>query len=474
MSILKYFKRVDNGSCSNTNTLPDPEGPLSTSVPSEAIATANKRVRDVLDKSSDGKKSQRGSYQILTPAQKLLIGQRAAEFGTTAAIKCFAKKYPELSLKETTVRRLKNQYQDELHVKQEVPTAEAFAGKKNGRPLMIGEELDKQVQEYITYMRSTGTTVNTAVVIACAEGILMHEDTNLLTRVDLSKGWAQYLLKRMGYVKRKATSKAKITVDNFAEIKEDFLLEVKHVIAMDEIPTQLVINFDQTGLNIVPVSDWTMEVEGAKRVEVAGKDNKKQITAVLGGSCVGDFLPPQIIYEGKTPRCLPKYDFPEKWHITYSTNHWSNETTMKEYVDNILLPYVKEKRTNLNLADDYPALVLFDNFKAQCTPRLLTLLDQNNINVVLIPPNCTDRLQPLDVSVNKAVKNQLQTQFQSWYAQQVCHQRQEGEEKKPIDLKLSAIKPLSASWIVAACNYLKNKPEIIINGFKETGIASCT
>ena len=143
---------------------------------------------------------------------------------------------------------------------------------------------------------------------------------------------------------------------------------------------------------------------------------------------------------------------------------------MKEYVDNILLPYVKEKRTNLNLADDYPALVLFDNFKAQCTPKLLTLLDQNNINVVLIPPNCTDPLQPLDISVNKPVK----VRMCSKYAQQVCHQRQECEEKKPIDLKLSAIKPLSASWIVAVCNYLKNKPEIIINGFKEAGIASCT
>ena len=102
---------------------------------------------------------------------------------------------------------------------------------------------------------------------------------------------------------------------------------------------------------------------------------------------------------------------------------------MKEYIDNILLPYIKEKRRNLNLADDYPALVLFDNFKAQCTSNLFTLLDQNNINVVLIPANCTDRLQPLDVSVNKAVKNQLRTQFQSWYAQQVCHQCQEGEEK---------------------------------------------
>lgn len=56
MSILKYFKRVDKKSCSSSNVLPDPEGPLSMLVPSEAIATANKKVRDVLDKSSDGNK----------------------------------------------------------------------------------------------------------------------------------------------------------------------------------------------------------------------------------------------------------------------------------------------------------------------------------------------------------------------------------------------------------------------------------
>ena len=93
----------------------------------------------------------------------------------------------------------------------------------------------------------------------------------------------------MGYVKRKATSKAKFTVGNFAEIKTAFLLEVKHVISMDEIPAELVINFDQTGLNIVPTSDWTMEVVGAKTVEIAGKNDKKQLTAVLGGSVVGIF-----------------------------------------------------------------------------------------------------------------------------------------------------------------------------------------
>ena len=58
----------------------------------------------------------RGPYITLTPAQRLTVGKRAAEHGTTAAIRFFAKKYPELALKEATVRRLKNLYQSQLSI----------------------------------------------------------------------------------------------------------------------------------------------------------------------------------------------------------------------------------------------------------------------------------------------------------------------------------------------------------------------
>ena len=68
----------------------------------------------------------------------------------------------------------------------------------------------------------------------------------------------------MGFVKRKATTKAKVSVENFAELRSDYLLKIKNVTATDEIPGELVINFDQTALNIVPTSNWTMEAEGSK------------------------------------------------------------------------------------------------------------------------------------------------------------------------------------------------------------------
>ena len=65
------------------------------------------------------------------------------------------------------------------------------------------------------------------------------------------------------------------------------------------------------------------------------------------------------------------------------------------------------------LAVNHPAVVIFDNFKAQCTSELLKILDDDYINVILIPANCTDRLQSLDINVSKAVKEFLHYNFKN-------------------------------------------------------------
>ena len=65
-------------------------------------------------------------------------------------------------------------------------------------------------------------------------------------------------------------------------------------------------------------------------------------------------------------------------------------------------------------------MIIFNNFKDQCTEDLLKLLDSNNNNIILVPPNCTDQLQPLDLNVNTAAKEFLRLLFHKWYAEQVC------------------------------------------------------
>ena len=80
----------------------------------------------------------------------------------------------------------------------------------------------------------------------------------------------------------------------------------------------------------------------------------------------GDALPFQLIYEGKTSRCLPSYSFPKGFDITCNPTQWSNETTMLRYLEKVVFSYVSQKREDLGMPADYPALLLFDNFSGQC------------------------------------------------------------------------------------------------------------
>lgn len=96
-------------------------------------------------------------------------------------------------------------------------------------------------------------------------------------------------------------------------------------------PSQsLIINVDETGVNIVPVGNWTMDHEGNKQVKITGLDDKLQITVTLACTASGVLLDPQVIYEGKTPACHPKFKLPEGWAITQSENHWANSVTTRE------------------------------------------------------------------------------------------------------------------------------------------------
>ena len=111
---------------------------------------------------------------------------------------------------------------------------------------MIGEELNQQVQEYIKYFRETviGAVVNTDVMIATGNGILMSKDANFLYSITLTKASAKYLWHQINFVKRKATTKAKVNVEHFEEVTSQFLSEITNAVTLAEIPFDLVINFD--------------------------------------------------------------------------------------------------------------------------------------------------------------------------------------------------------------------------------------
>lgn len=95
---------------------------------------------------NDACSSKRGQYTKFTDADRFDIGQYASENGPAATVRKFSKKFPTLN--ESTVRGLRKKYNEQVKMgTTDVP--QVIVAKRRGRPLMLGDVLDKKIQEYI-------------------------------------------------------------------------------------------------------------------------------------------------------------------------------------------------------------------------------------------------------------------------------------------------------------------------------------
>ena len=177
----------------------------------------------------------------------------------------------------------------------------------------------------------------------------------------------------------------------------------------------------------------------------------------------------QILYAEKIERCHPSYSFPSGFDIWHIPNHWANTNTTIHVINTIIVPYVTSVRERMELPLEHPAIVMFDACRGHKGSEIEDLLKENLLLPVPIPSNCTDRLQPVDIRVNKPLKDYLCNNFTRWYASQVQEQLEKGTsiEEARNDLRLSVMKELEAKWLVSAYDHIKGNGSIIQNGFKK-------
>ena len=158
-------------------------------------------------------------------------------------------------------------------------------------------------------------------------GVVKANEPDLLKEhgghLELTEDWARHLLKSMEWVNRKGTTGKVEPSEKFLHREKfSYQREISRIILNHDIPLDLVLNLDQTPLSYVCPGKYTFCLKGTIIVPIKGVDDKRQITATFTVSASGVFLPIQLIYQGKTERCLPKFKFPKEFHVTYTKNHW--------------------------------------------------------------------------------------------------------------------------------------------------------
>ena len=183
-SILSYFK------CKSGN-LPT----FKSSLPPNVVASALKEVNKV-QTSDERNGRKRGSYGIFSAKDKAKVAKYASENGVTASLKYFKRTQEFTDLKEPTVRGWVKVYWRELScLGAAVASLPEMPENKQGRPLLLGEDLESQVKQFILELREHGSPVSTEVVVAAAKGIVEAKDSTLLIEnggtIDITKDWGR-------------------------------------------------------------------------------------------------------------------------------------------------------------------------------------------------------------------------------------------------------------------------------------------
>ena len=135
-----------------------------------------------------------------------------------------------------------------------------------------GKKMEAEVKSFIKVTHEKGIIENSHTIMATATGVVVNHDANLLFKnsgyIEITKSWAQRLLEWINLVKRKGTTTVKVLPSNFEKLKKQFLSDVCTTVVMEEIPEELIINWDQTSLKYLPVSNWAFADKGSKRVEI--------------------------------------------------------------------------------------------------------------------------------------------------------------------------------------------------------------
>ena len=289
MAMFRYFKREPPACPAKVPLLSKDE-----------VRRMNEEVKWTMEQDGTLKKGHR-TYNDYTAEERAKIGKYAAENEPARTVRHFSK-ILDRKLPETTARRLKSEYLlamkavvEESKKEGTVPQVSSLPKMAQRRSLLLGQELDTSVQDYINAMRKVGGVVNTAIVMAVANGIIAARSPALLTQhgghIDITKAWAKSLLIRVGYVKRKCSNARNITVAHFEEVREEFLADIKAEVLMNEIPPQLIFNWNQMAIQLMPTGQWTMHRAKEKVIPIANSDDKRQITAVLAATLTGEYLP---------------------------------------------------------------------------------------------------------------------------------------------------------------------------------------
>uniref|UniRef100_A0A1B0CYT8 Uncharacterized protein n=1 Tax=Phlebotomus papatasi TaxID=29031 RepID=A0A1B0CYT8_PHLPP len=165
---------------------------------------------------------------------------------------------------------------------------------------------------------------------------------------------------------------------------------------------------DESAFCLAPTGEIVLGPTNQHVYIESSKSNKEYITTLFTVSASGEFAPPLTLYKYERMPAAAAISAPPHWGIGKSESGWMLASTFYEYIANVFIPYLNQKKIKR------PVAVFLDGHSSHMTLHLSRLCREHEIILIALYPNATHILQPLDVAVFKPVKSRWQYLKRAW------------------------------------------------------------
>lgn len=277
---------------------------------------------------------------------------------------------------------------------------------QGGQPVFSNEE-EKMLAEGITKFSEWGFPMTRNEIRTLVKqfldrkGVRIKQFENNLPGVE----WFYKFLERNKILTERFAQNIKRCRANInREIVQEYFSNLSET--LQNIPPTHILNYDETNLCDDPGKAKVVCRRGSKRVERILDSSKSSVSVMISVSASGIMLPPYIVY--KSVHLYPTWieGGPDGAIYNRTKSGWFDGPTFEDWFEKVALPYCK------NLAGK--KVLIGDNLSSHVSIHVLQACQRNNIDFVLLPPNGTHLLQPLDVSFFAPMKKAWRNILTDW------------------------------------------------------------
>lgn len=177
------------------------------------------------------------------------------------------------------------------------------------------------------------------------------------------------------------------------------------------VDPRLLFNADETDLNRKRCGPrWVAAPVGTQPTVFTKDHSGSHVTLflIVSASCVPVF--PFAVVHG-SPKKFYDDSLSEYVRCYPTKKGYMTKFTFEKIITELFIDYVQHRRLALGLPANEPAALIVDGHNSRYNSRLLRILAENCIDLIILPAHTSHKLQPLDLTLNKLIKEHYRGEF---------------------------------------------------------------